>query len=89
MLSFFLSFFLVFFSFLFPPQEKLFLFFLKNKTNMLGFLTLGMVKGGSTRDAFTQKVALSGYPLPGWCQSGQRHLLESGGSQDPLQKGLR
>ena len=28
---------------------------------MLGFLTLAMVKGGSTRDAFTQKVALSGY----------------------------
>ena len=29
---------------------------------MLGFLTLGMVKGGSTRDAFTQKVALSEPP---------------------------
>ena len=35
-------------------------FFSFSKIKMLGFLTLAMVKGGSTRDAFTQKVALSG-----------------------------
>ena len=54
---FFFFFFLVFFFSFFC-----FFFFLKNKINMLGFLPLGMVKGGSTRDAFTQKVALSGDP---------------------------
>ena len=48
-----------FFSCFFFFLQKMFLFF-KNKINILGFLTLGMVTGGSTRDAFTQKVALSG-----------------------------
>ena len=39
----------------------LFSFFsFKEKLNMLGFLTLPMVKGGITRDAFTQKVAATG-----------------------------
>ena len=50
-----LSFFLCF-------SKKSFSFFFLNKINMLGFLTLAMVKGGSTCDAFTQKVALSGGP---------------------------
>ena len=36
-------------------------FFFKDKISMLGFLTLGMVKGGITPDAFTQKVAATGW----------------------------
>ena len=39
-----------------------FLFSLKDIINMLGFLTLVIVKGGITRDAFTQKVAATGLP---------------------------
>ena len=37
----------------------LFLFFF-SKINLLGFLTLPMVKGGIMRDAFTRKVAATG-----------------------------
>ena len=52
---FFLSFFLFsrfFFKFCF--------FFFSFKKNMLLFLTLSMVNSGSTRDAFTQKIAATG-----------------------------
>ena len=55
-------FFLVFLCFCF------FFFFLEK---MLGFLTLAMVKGGIMRDAFTQKVALSGSPVPASCGAGE------------------
>ena len=48
--------------------------------NMLGFLTLAMVKGGSTRDAFTQKVALSGDPfcsdITDWLQEFRENLVD-------------
>ena len=46
----------LFFFVFFSKSCFFFLFSFKDKTNMLGFLTLAMVKGGSTRDAFTQKV---------------------------------
>ena len=54
-------FFVSFFSF---KKVVSFFFFFKDKISMLGFVTLGMVKGGITRDAFTQKVAATGF-LPG------------------------
>ena len=50
----FLVFFFCFFFF--------FLFSLKLKINMLGLLTLVKVNSGIARDAFTQKVSLSGDP---------------------------
>ena len=67
---FFLCFCFFFFRFVFFSVFFLCFFFLifvffLNKINILVFLTLAMVKGGSTRDAFTQKVALSGHPQMG------------------------
>ena len=75
-LSFFFFFFLFFFSFSF-----LLLFSFKSKINMLNFLTMPMVKGGSTRDAFTQTVALTG-GVPFWwlligTPSAKRHTKAS------------
>ena len=56
------SLFLFFSFFLFFKFCFFFLSSTKDKINMLGFLTLGMVKGGITRDAFTQKVAATEKP---------------------------
>ena len=55
-LSFFLCFFLCVCVFFFFVSFSFFF----DTINMLGFLTLPMVKGGITRDAFTQKVAATG-----------------------------
>ena len=60
---FFLFFLLFLFFFLFVFFSCfffLFSFFFFPKINMLGFLTLPMVKGGITRDSYTQKIAATG-----------------------------
>ena len=70
----------------------LFFFFLFSKNKYARFLTFGMVKGGSTRDAFTQKVALSGLPtlqgptvrafeLANFCRNTKKSILAKLGQQ--------
>ena len=71
----------LFFSFIFFLVFCLiFSFSFKDKKCTLEFLTLGMVKGGITRDAFTQKVAANGAPR----LSQPRHLACSASVRVPI-----